>query len=1696
MSNTTDIKIAGTIAPSSSKDTYPTHYAKYGKGGFISVASLTQTGDVANPGLPDLPSERVEEGMAVYVRSNRTIYLKDSTAPGFAGVPAGWRPYLGSLTTDIPTDLNNVNIGLTIPGEGKFTKITADNITVGLGFESSSLEELGIQKVVMKPTRIYVDSEAPSVNNRLQNNGQNPNLPFKSIERALLEAARLSKTFDTIDRFDKIAIVLAPGTYLVDNRPGLLTSQVSLLDQTGTDDIPLHYSFLKPNTTRNNFINAHYLIKLNTSIIVNKAYDEHILNDSTLGLTSAQKLQWKQHLTLFVEALFKDLEAYSNVHSIVYARAYKLPNGDLSGQIKSNEVQLFNVTLEKAKSYALDAVLNVGIGGFLVEPKIGSGTANIDPTHEGYTAVSNYLTGLTNLVKNALLLNNPWDPISNSEAYRINTGLFATAASGANRVNTSIFNPSKIIIKEDQSIMTETDYSSYVSSADQLKVEKTAIIRNAFKTLTGNSNVDNTLINTFINAGSSTLGALSLTTKQVKCLRDMLLIFDALHKDILNVSNVHILDIAKIYIDPVGIRTNFLTASTIDSEEIERAEMRAAIAEIRNQALIAISNSQVDSFYSSLVDIILKTLEVESGSNFVNPHTVQENKGIKILAGGVVVPKGVSFVSSDLRKTEIRPLYIGEDDLNHITYAPIFKVTGGTYAYGMTFKDQPRVEWTHHKVVCVCFANDDWEFKKESLCSYYEKVGKAVFNNVNYYSITQPEVEIVGPADTIGDRTKIDTVYGSSPYIYNCSVRSEWGMNGLWLDGDRVKGFKSMLSAQFTVTAVQRDKRAYERWNDQLNRWEALGANQNYYDLPPALYSDYIPAISPIEQKPINNAIRYRRSRLIGGLIGTDWRNFGFLASNNAFGQLVTCFCVGVAEGFITESGGDMSVSNGNSNFGETSMAAYGNRIDASSSDTGFIWQSIVPPSTLSSADIVNFNTYTVSIDYSYDYYVANNQALDRVYVTQAITNAVIFPFTFKAGSKIYLAIGSRVVSATLANVNNVTFGSETVQGIQRHYFNVVGSSNEIFTYVDGVNTEQIFASSSLLITDRINTFKSTVGPNKVYIKRVVDRRKEENKTYRLKLSGVNKRIPGYGFIIKTSNGGKTKLWVTKSEEVDVLGSIVYYVTLLGFKLDGNAVDNITTPYNIEDLDFEPIVDNTGKIIAPVYNSVNSPTYKAVLELVNSVSSLSAIKQVLINASDTEINLSSYNPPNIEFLRPSTIRSSAHTFEYVGYLNYSQGLPNYQSVTVPIEPRLTKNRKNVNGGRCFYSGLDHEGLSWVGDVAVNLATGESFSLAVNEAALDITVPASFSNVSVERISTTNGNVVITDNGVKLDNNANITFGNSLFYVVTSPPVATTVPVGTLALNSSSTNSFPFAYKLINDGGVLKWIELGSETYNNINLSGNFTANSKGTNINLSPKKDDSDTPASGVVIINPERRLEVKPGALEIKPIGSQGTIDNVMIGGITPGAAVFSHLTTGNSSNSNNSLGDAYIGGKATVIGDLIVKGGFRLENSVGGFSTYQTYITDANEVMDSFDITLFRSARYQIQVSQAGHHQTFDMLVTHDNTKAYYIEYGNISTDLKLVSPLVVIDSLLLKVKLKRLNNFSSCNVAFSRTILKSTLISPTRLMSDELGSLGGSMALGGLPTGPGNEESGEVWLEQVPISSLKVLATIAEDVTPPIL
>ena len=58
-----------------------------------------------------------------------------------------------------------------------------------------------------------------------------------------------------------------------------------------------------------------------------------------------------------------------------------------------------------------------------------------------------------------------------------------------------------------------------------------------------------------------------------------------------------------------------------------------------------------------------------------------------------------------------------------------------------------------------------------------------------------------------------DTVTSSSPYIFNCSLRSVYGMCGMIADGNKATGFKSMVVAQFTGIGLQKDDNAFVRFN-------------------------------------------------------------------------------------------------------------------------------------------------------------------------------------------------------------------------------------------------------------------------------------------------------------------------------------------------------------------------------------------------------------------------------------------------------------------------------------------------------------------------------------------------------------------------------------------------------------------------------------------------------------------------------------------------------------------------------------------------------------------------------------------------------------------------------------------------------------------------------------------------------------------
>ena len=58
-----------------------------------------------------------------------------------------------------------------------------------------------------------------------------------------------------------------------------------------------------------------------------------------------------------------------------------------------------------------------------------------------------------------------------------------------------------------------------------------------------------------------------------------------------------------------------------------------------------------------------------------------------------------------------------------------------------------------------------------------------------------------------------DTVTSSSPYIFNISLRSVYGMCGMLADGAKSSGFKSMVVAQFTGIGLQKDNNAFVIYN-------------------------------------------------------------------------------------------------------------------------------------------------------------------------------------------------------------------------------------------------------------------------------------------------------------------------------------------------------------------------------------------------------------------------------------------------------------------------------------------------------------------------------------------------------------------------------------------------------------------------------------------------------------------------------------------------------------------------------------------------------------------------------------------------------------------------------------------------------------------------------------------------------------------
>ena len=163
-----------------------------------------------------------------------------------------------------------------------------------------------------------------------------------------------------------------------------------------------------------------------------------------------------------------------------------------------------------------------------------------------------------------------------------------------------------------------------------------------------------------------------------------------------------------------------------------------------------------------------------------------------------------------------------------------------------------------------------------------------------------------------------DTVTSASPYIFNVSLRSVFGMCGVLADGAKATGFRSMVIAQFTGIGLQKDDRAFVVYNQE--------------DPPTGVYDDNTK--SGNETLSSNSRAKYK----------PEYRNFHVKVTNNSFIQAVSIFAIGYAEHFVTENGGDISLTNSNSNFGANALTSSGFREETFTQDnTGYI-SHVYPP--------------------------------------------------------------------------------------------------------------------------------------------------------------------------------------------------------------------------------------------------------------------------------------------------------------------------------------------------------------------------------------------------------------------------------------------------------------------------------------------------------------------------------------------------------------------------------------------------------------------------------------------------------------------------------------------------------------------------------------------------------------------------------
>jgi hypothetical protein len=803
------------------------------------------------------------------------------------------------------------------------------------------------------------------------------------------------------------------------------------------------------------------------------------------------------------------------------------------------------------------------------------------------------------------------------------------------------------------------------------------------------------------------------------------------------------------------------------------------------------------------------------GLSLINPST-----------GGLIVPRGISINGVDLRKVRIRPMYVPQ--LNPVEAEPqrertaIFKVTGGTYISLLTFTDNLQFHRSHNTVTSVTFASQAEINGGGTETSYYSKLN-SLFGQFDGWGAEglepiSAETTIVAPiADSkdlrqtdseenqtglplpdsrsnapiaypgatriknlgsqdqrVFDLPDINSTRSSSPYVFNCSVRSIFGLNGMWADGALVAGFKSMVTANFTQVSLQTDPTCF---NPQV-----------YYQDPPINKQD-------------GSGKQYRTSPADK----FKYRHFGMRGSNNATIQIVSVFVIGNADHFVADSGADLSITNSCSDFGDISLRSIGYKTKSFSQDEGLPTSDfggtkileIIPPLPLTYDNIIGrgatlvdteINTGLVlDYDLTKEWYVANSGGPSslpqqiRVYFrnsnasspfneTTSVPSASSMGFgqfaytRLRADGTYELVGGNSRVNRKQIRIkgfdevgNSIIYTGNIVPiaaPLNSPGFEYLDDKSKIFVWdtdaqcwyvnvtTSGVVEEQTDLDGDGFLLKRFDyafrykIISSPVG-SEVFFKnldfmfdrssltiiRGIDRRKNEERIYKVVLDGFDRlqglRRPQNFYILEKQisvsgyplNGSTTLL-----EDPLTISQVRTYEEVTGIAdedLKGRYVAYLTLASQARKVptgDLYPDADANEP--ESTEDPLDSITRESLVEMLKrpGVYFNRPIEPSVDPIVIKERQNSATPGILIGLRRPSVIRASGHTWEWTGYLNYDTAFPTFQGEPLDQDFALGKILVEETGGKVYATGMNEEGSFYIGTTVFDLRTGEQFAI--------------------------------------------------------------------------------------------------------------------------------------------------------------------------------------------------------------------------------------------------------------------------------------------------------------------------------------------------------------------------------------------------